>query len=162
LVDFQLRALGEKPSYMEESVLIPKGRVDEYIISREEDYARIQRLRNLLDIHPFETHEGIGDAIMELVNDGKMYVPHLSISLSSNKKKLVFGFIKKIPKLGISDLAGIMGGLIVNEYMATDIGYLFAKYGSVSSGKIEVDLEKISKINSKFVKGGGSDKNNLS
>jgi len=156
LVDFQLRSLGERPSYMEPSIITPTRGTDDYLISREEDYARVQRLRQLLNIHPFETHEGISDSIMKLVNSGKMYIPELTISTSPDKKKLIFSYIKRIPKQTMARLAGIFGNLIVNEYLATDIGYMFAKYGDVSNGKIEVDIEKIAKINSKFVNKGGS------
>lgn len=154
LVDFQLRSLRESPSYMEGSVLSPKSRVDDYIISREEDYARIQRLRNLLHLHPFEDHTGIGDSLMKLVVDGKMYIPHLAINVSNDKKKLIFSISKKIPTLTMSNLAGVLGSLVMNDYLATDIGYLFAKYAKVSNGKIEVDLVKIATINRKFVNTG--------
>lgn len=154
LVDFQLRSLRESPSYMEGSVLRPKSRVDDYIISREEDYARIQRLRNLLHLHPFEDHTGIGDSLMKLVVDGKMYIPHLAINVSNDKKKLIFSISKKIPTLTMSNLAGVLGSLVINDYLATDIGYLFAKYAKVSNGKIEVDLVKIATINRKFVNTG--------
>jgi hypothetical protein len=161
LVDFQLRFLGETPSYMEDSLISPKSKMDIYIISREEDYARVQRLRHLLNLHPFETYDNITDALMKLVVEGKMYISDIRITSSVDKRKLRFAFIKKIPPLSLSNIAGIFGNLVINEYLATDIGYMFAKYALVSNGIIEVDIEKIAKINTKFVNKGGFTDNNF-
>jgi hypothetical protein len=161
LIDFQLRFLGETPSYMEQSLIRPISKVDSYIVSREEDYARVQRLRQLLNLHPFETYTNITESLMKLVSAGSIYISDIKITASVDKRKLKFSFVKQIPSLSLSNIAGIFGNLVINEYLATDIGYMFAKYALVNNGAIEVDIEKIAKINTKFVNVGGFTDNNF-
>jgi hypothetical protein len=148
LIDFQLRRLGERPSYLEPSILrsIPS---DDYIISREEDYARIQRLRVLLDLSPLADVSEISDSLKKLVESKKMILEEFNIDLIDIK--MVVYLNKPIRILTLRELSSIFGNLIINDYLATDIGYLFAKYSKVEDGKIVVDLEKISKINKLFV-----------
>jgi hypothetical protein len=152
LIDFQLRYMGETPSYMEMPILPSDVRFDEYIVSREEDYARIHRLRNLLLIHPFESYNRIGEELIKLSNSGVMYLTDFEIRLSNDNKKLIFTHKYKLRNLTIANIAGIIGNLVINNYLATDIGYLFAKYAEVKNGDIEVNLEKISTVNRMFVK----------
>ncbi len=148
LIDFQLRKLKETPSYLEPSILrsVPS---DDYIISREEDYARIQRLRILLDLSALADVSEISNSLKKLVESDKMILEEFTIDLIGDKM-LVY-LKQSIRVLTLRELSSVFGNLVINGFLTTDIGYLFAKYSKVESGKIIVDLEKISKINKLFV-----------
>jgi hypothetical protein len=152
LIDFQLRRLGESPSYMEPSVLRPLSEPDRYIISREEDYARIQRLRNIFKLNPIGTFGEIADKINEFILNKRISVAHLELKVSTDKRKLNVRLTKNFNTLTLSNISYILGNLVIDNYLATDIGYLFAKYGKlVNQNIIEIDLLKINNINNTFV-----------
>jgi hypothetical protein len=148
LIDFQLRRLGEIPSYMENSVTKPNIN-DEYIISKEEDYARVQRLRFTLSLSPLATLEELIEKLNNLVINKKIVVDELTISFSD--KYMILSFTRPIRNLNLSELSTVLGQTVIDNYLASDIGYLFAKYAFVKDGKIHIDLEKITKINKLFV-----------
>lgn len=150
IIDFQLRRMNERPSYYEVGYLKPKNDGDTYVINREEDYARVQRLRNILFLTPFATVEEISTGIDVLIKENKFYVPNLTITFSDDKSKMFFKGNNPIKNLELSQLAWVLGNLVVNNYLSSDLGYLFAKYGQVVNGLIEVDLMKISTINKNF------------
>jgi hypothetical protein len=157
IIDFQLRSMGERPSYMEGSVLRPINETDQYIVSREEDYARVQRLRNLLWLSPLADETELKNGIQELVSKGKFVFPNLNVEFSSDNKLMILKASGNIRNLDLSHLSWVLGNLIVNDYLASDLGYLFAKYGQVVGGVIHVDLSKIVTINKFFVDKGGGD-----
>jgi len=148
LIDFQLRRLGENPSYMENSLVNPTFN-DEYIISREEDYARVQRLRFVLELSPLATIEEVIEKLSNIASSNRLKVDELKITFSD--KYMILSFTRPIRNLTLSELSSVLGQTVIDNYLASDIGYLFAKYAFVKDGKIYVDLEKITKINKLFV-----------
>jgi hypothetical protein len=149
LIDFQLRSLNEVSSHFEPSVLnnLPK---DEYIVSREEDYARIQRLRMLLNLSPLADINELGKNLNILINNKSIILESFNLEYIENK------LIVSIPNqqiriLSLSELSSVFGSIVINGYLSSDIGYLFAKYSKVVNSRIEVDLDKIVKINKLFV-----------
>ena len=161
IIDFQLRSMGERPSYMEGSVLRPINETDEYIVSREEDYARVQRLRNLLWLSPLADETELKTGLEELIRKGSFVFPNLSVEFSSDGTKMMLKASGNIRNLDLSHLSWVLGNLTVNGYLASDLGYLFAKYSQVINGVIHVDLTKIVKINKFFVDKGGSNSGNF-
>ncbi len=151
IIDFQLRNMNEKSSYMELGYLKPKTESDTYILSREEDYARVQRLRNILFLTPFATEHEVSMGIQTLIKDNMFYIPNLTISFSDDNTKMLLKGTSPIKVLELNQLSWVLGNLVINNYLASDLGYLFAKYGKVVNGVIEVDLVKISLINKNFV-----------
>lgn len=150
IIDFQLRRMNERPSYMEVGFLKPKTESDKYIINREEDYARVQRLRNLLSLNPFATEQEISEGIKVLIKENKFSIPNLTVEFSQNYEKMLLKGSNPIKNLELNQLSWVLGNLVVNGVLSSDLGYLFAKYGQVVNGIIEVDLSKISKINKLF------------
>lgn len=148
LIDFQLRRLGEIPSYMENSIISPSIN-DEYTISREEDYARVQRLRFVLSLSPLATIEELKQKLSDLVSNNRLKIDELKIDFL--EQYMVLSYIKPIRNLTLSELSSVLGQSVIDNYLASDIGYLFAKYSFVKDGKIHIDLDKISKINKLFV-----------
>jgi hypothetical protein len=148
LIDFQLRRLGEIPSYMENSIINPSIN-DEYTISREEDYARVQRLRFTLELSPLATIEELKQKLSNLVTSNRIQIDELKIDFID--QYMVLSYIKPIRNLTLSELSSVLGQTVIDNYLASDIGYLFAKYSFVKEGKIYIDLDKISKINKLFV-----------
>jgi hypothetical protein len=161
IIDFQLRRMNERPSYQEVGFLKPKTDSDKYIISREEDYARVQRLRNILFLPPFATEEEIVDGIKSLIKENKFYFPNLTVEFSEDKLKMLLKGSNPIKNLELNHLSWVLGNLVVNGYLASDLGYLFAKYGQVVQGVIEIDLSKISKINKLFANNSDGKFNNF-
>lgn len=148
LIDFQLRRLGEVPSYVEKGIVNPSIN-DEYIVSREEDYARIQRLRFILDLTPFATIDELISKLDDLYRSNRMKIDQLKISFDN--KYMVLSYTKAIRILTLSELSSILGQTVIDNYLASDIGYLFAKYSFVKDGNILIDLDKIVKVNTLFV-----------
>jgi Rad3-related DNA helicase len=158
LIDFQLRRLGEIPSYMEPSILRPQSEPDFYIISREEDYARIQRLRNIFKLNPIGTFDEIADKINEFISSNRISVAHLELKISPDKKKLIVVLSKNFKSLTLGNVSYILGNLVIDDYLATDIGYLFAKYAKlVNQNILEIDLVKINNVNNTFVNDDNND-----
>jgi hypothetical protein len=158
IVDFQLRAFRENPSFMEPSSLRPISQSDMYIVSREEDYARVQRLRNLLFLSPFAEKDELVEGLKKLIDSNKMSIPNFEIEFSSDNTKMIVKHKQELKVLPLGHISWILGNIIINDYLASDLGYLFAKYSKVNNGKIEIDLTKIVRINKLFVNKG---KNNL-
>lgn len=152
LIDFILRKLGETPSYMEPSLLRPQSEPDLYIISREEDYARIQRLRNIFELNPIGTYDEIADKINLFILNKRISIANLEMKISLDKRKLNIILTKNFDTLSLGNISYILGNLVIDNYLATDIGYLFAKYGKlVNQNIIEINLVKINNINNTFV-----------
>lgn len=161
LIDFMLRSLSEIPSFFEIGHMRPKSIPDQYIISREEDYARIHRLRNIFKLNPIGTYQEIADKFNEFIKLKKINILNLNLEISEDKKNLIVKTNNNISNLNLTDLAYIFGNIVINNYLATDIGYLFAKYSKINNTNINVDLVKINNINNKFVSNKFNDKNNF-
>jgi hypothetical protein len=158
IVDFQLRSFRETPSFFEMPTLRPLSDSDMYIVSREEDYARVQRLRHLLSLSAFAELDELVEGLKKLVESNKMSIPNFKINFSGDKTKMIVEHSQQLKVLPLNHISWLLGNIIINDYLASDLGYLFAKYSKVNKGKIEVDLVKIVRINKLFVNKG---KNNF-
>jgi hypothetical protein len=151
IIDFTLRRFGETPTYFESPELTDNIRNVEYITNKEEDYARVHRLRKLLNLPPFSTYTDIADSLSDYIKNNKISIWNHKLNVSQDKKYLYIKSDGPIRTLSIAELSQFFGNLVINEYLATDIGYLFAKYAKVEDGIIKINIVKIDKINSKFV-----------
>jgi hypothetical protein len=161
LIDFMLRSLKEAPSFFEFGHMRAKTNTDKYIISREEDYARIQRLRNIFKLNPIGTYQEIADILNEYIKSKRIELGNLELEISPDKKNIIVKTNVNLSKLELTDLAYVFGNIVIDNYLATDIGYLFAKYAKVENNNILVDLVKINNINNKFVNTGFTDNGNF-
>lgn len=159
LIDFMLRSLNETPSYMEEGYLNAISKSDMYIISREEDYARIQRLRNILGLTGFDIYQDLTDKLDELIKVNKISVMGYKFEISQDRKSMDLILNKNVGNLKLVQISSVLGHIEIGNYLATDIGYLFAKYARVVNGRIKIDLIKINNINNKFVDISGDEGN---
>lgn len=147
LIDFKLQTLGEKSLTNSTGYYKPTDGVDNYVQSDVETFARIQRLREVLDIGSNANGVEIKNKIVEFIQSKKIQFPNVRI-MGDNKNSGILLFEQKNKTKGVlSDLWGFYSPLKINNTSVPDISALFAKYSKIENGKVILDLNLIGKVN---------------
>ena len=147
LIDFKLQTLGEKSLTNSTGYYRPTDDKDNYVQSDVETFARIQRLREVLDIGSNANGGEIKNKIVEFIKSKKIQFPNVKI-MGDNRNPGILIFEQKNKTKGVlTDLWGFYSPLKINNTSVPDISALFAKYSKIENGKVILDLNLIGNVN---------------
>jgi hypothetical protein len=124
-----------------------------YTESDNETYARIQNLRNLLDLTPTSNGTDIKNKIIEYFNSGKITFPNVKLYIEGQSNYLGFTTIDKKKILpDLTNLTYFFGDLRINGTKNDDIAFLFAKFTYTPfvedpTTTVFIDLNKLGEVN---------------
>jgi len=146
LIDFYLQTLGEDTVTTDTGGYYdPEDKKDEYVASEAETIARVQRLRDMLDIGVTESKENFSSKIIQAIQSKKMTFGNYSFRKSKNGQFIEFS--KPGQKGLLSDLWGFYSVMKINGESQSDISALFANNSIIKDGKVYLNLFKIAKVN---------------
>jgi hypothetical protein len=147
LIDFKLQTLGEKSLTNSTGYYRPTDGTDNYVQSDVETFARIQRLREVLDVGSNANGTEIKNKIVEFIKSKKIQFPNVRIMGDDrNSGILIFEQINQ-SKGVLTDLWTFYSPLKINNTSVPDISALFAKYSKIVNRKVILDLNLIGKVN---------------
>lgn len=153
VIDDTLKMFNEKtinPTYNKDNVYDDDTR---YTESDSETYARIQNLRNVLDLTPTSNGTEIKNKIIEYFNSGKITFPNVKLHIEGESNYLGFRTIdnqKILPDL--PNLTYFFSELTINGTKNADIAYLFSKFTyttfvELPTTTVFLDLNRLGEVN---------------
>jgi len=152
-IDYILKMSNEKtitPTYNKDNV---HDTHTKYAESDSETFARIQNLRNLLDLTPTSNGTDIKNKIIEYFKSGKITFPNVKLYIEGESNYLGFTTIDKRKILpDLTNLTYFFNQLTINGTKNDDIAFLFAKFTytpfvELPTTIVFIDLNKLGEVN---------------
>lgn len=147
LLDFKMQELGEKTIDSPSGYYNTTNNQDDYVQSEAETFARIQRLRQELELNPNADGDEIKRKLVELLRSKRIKFPNVKISNKNSPTGLIFTPIE-INKGRLSELWRFYSPMTIDGSPNPDIAALFGKFSAYQNdGSIFLNLEDIGKVN---------------
>lgn len=148
LIDFKLQDLREDSiTTNTEGFYNSENKQDSYVGSETETIARVQRLREMLNLGPLDSKEIFSKKIIYAIETKKITFGNLHVQKDKNGRYLVLSK-RKTDKGILSDLWKLYSeNFKINNNPQPDIAALFANNSIIKNGKIYLDLFKIANLN---------------
>jgi hypothetical protein len=147
LIDFKMRDLGEKTIAGSEGYYDTTDGKDDYVDSDDETFARVQRLREVLELSPNADGNQIRNKIIKFINSKRLLFPGVKISSANEYNGLIFKPTQN-SKGVLTELWKFYSPIKIDGTSVPDISALFGKFSLIKKdGSIFLNLDIIGKIN---------------